>query len=176
MSTMKEMIEAARPAFYEIQEAAGCSDDAIQSAIGKAFEAVGIPSADDLVGLVNAYDDLLKKAFYIVENAPRWGGTPYWQFDSQFARLNIDDDVATIRWPESVGGYEGEHSIEEQTFSFDTDMLTWSMEEIKAWHRSEARQAKKDKQLREAQAKANREASERATFEALKAKFEPKTK
>ena len=102
------------------------------------------------------------------------GGAPYFKYvsDAAFAYLCLDGDEATLVWPEDESDGYGGSGIETHQIAFPSRLLFLSHEDFLAW-KAEARReydtrAKRD---REAQTAA-REAQERATYEALKRKYE----
>jgi hypothetical protein len=119
-------------------------------------------------GIAIAYDDLLAKAFVILKGAPHRTHIDR----PELARISIEDDTATVTWPEIEYGYGDSISIETESASFPAAYLTmdeqaistWKMEVERLYHRQLERQIAEDA--------AAKERNERAALAALKAKYE----
>jgi len=123
-----------------------------------------LEEAEDALDLINA---LQTRALEIV------GKAPYWKFISEpeHATLDINDDEASLTWPESVGGWEGEHHIEWELATFPSSLLFLDADAFAAWKEHEHAEYKKREAAQQAQRKANAEAKERRVLAALQQKY-----
>lgn len=124
--------------------------------------------------VIAQYEAFVARALAIADNAPyhRYVG----EEGKDFAMLEVNDDVATLFWPESVSGWEDCHNIESQSLTFPRALLELSDEEFAAWKEDATAAAKKAEadERREAarrQAEAQR-SQELAVLAILKAKYE----
>jgi hypothetical protein len=119
--------------------------------------------------IVAGYDALLKRAADILnDEGPPWG----YIGSSEFLRISFDGDDAVILEPEASSYYDST-TIETKEHRFPAALLFMADDELAAWKKRAKAEydAQQAEQLR--QRIAAQEATERRTFEALRAKFEP---
>lgn len=116
---------------------------------------------------IATYDALVDRALSIVREAP------YWCFvgEPTYARLHIDGATATLVWPETDSSYDG-CTIESSQQPFDAKLLLLSDDELAKWKVEQRAIYDREQAAKAVQQANDREAHERAVFEALKAKFE----
>lgn len=125
-----------------------------------------------MIEIITSYDLLVQRALDALD------GAPYFKYVEQptFARLDVDGDRATLRWPElEAGYYDSGDTIREESVEFDAAVLTMSAEAFRQWKQdSKTVYDRQQKEKQEAARKAEevwREKQERAAYEALKRKY-----
>jgi hypothetical protein len=111
-------------------------------------------------------DILVPRALTII------GEAPYWTFvgEPQWAKLSVEDKVATLSWPEAATYYDST-TIETRSKSFDVALLFRSAADIKDWKVEQRRLYDAAQVKQQAQRVADAEAKERQVLAALKAKY-----
>ena len=129
-------------------------------------------SLKEIEVVISQNDELIERAKMIL------GGAPYFTYvpEEQYVRLNIEDDLAKLVWPESHSGYYDSCSIEEQSKDFPAELLLMTRPEIEFWTAEQKRIYEAEQKVqRERQAKRNAEMQrekELAALAALKVKYE----
>lgn len=123
----------------------------------------------DTAKIIEQYNALIQRAHDVVDKEP------FWTYVSEpgLSRLTIEDDTATLTIAElERGSYDEGDSLSHKDISFPAEMLTWPQDRFAEWEKEMARQYKNKRAAIERADKAQREAEERAAYEALKRKFE----
>jgi hypothetical protein len=117
---------------------------------------------------IETYDWLISRACEITSDAPYWSSV----YNEQYARISIDGETAKIVWPEAESDYGDSCTIGHNAVSFPARLLLMSDAELAAWKVEQRAIYDRQKAEQAARNAREREAHERAVFEALKAKFE----
>lgn len=112
---------------------------------------------------VTAYERFVARAKDAVS------GAPYWKFidNEEFARLGVEDDVATLTWLDISSGYYGSWETDSCSISFPASILALSDEDFAAWKAEEDAKYKREKMEREQAEKAAAAAAKKAHTEAV---------
>ena len=116
---------------------------------------------------LDAVVELIKRAVRITDAAPYWS---YVTDDGKFARLTIQGETTTLRWPESEMEYDS-CTLEVEAVSFPTRLLFISDDELAKWKTAEQRKSRREEAKREREIQSGLEIAERAQYEELKARY-----
>lgn len=114
------------------------------------------------------YEALVDKAVLILNSSgPPWG----YVSNTEWARLTFDGDMAVVNHPQADTYYDS-ITIELETEKFLAELLFMSDADLAAWKKEALRLYEIEQTTRASDEKAKQEATERATLEALKLKYE----
>jgi hypothetical protein len=141
-------------------------------------------SEDDAVGIVNAYEGLLKRAESYLRGAPYWKFLQNVEFarfrfagppdsDDSYCQLNVDrPDEPAMRLEVTYAASDyGGYCNEVDSFWVPISVLTMSDEAFAAWKAEAAATYELRKRAETAAQYRAREAEERAVYEKLRAKY-----
>ena len=123
-------------------------------------EDLAIEALDTVAGLI-------KRAVEIT------GKAPYWSFvndDGKFARLTIQGETTTLRWPDAEMEFES-CTLENEQVSFPTRLLFLSDDGLAKWKTAEQRKYRREEAKRGREIQRGREIAERVQYEELKARY-----
>lgn len=123
---------------------------------------------DGATKVIEEYDALIERAHAIVAKEP------FWKYieKPELSRLRIDGENAILVLAELERGYYDEgDSLTTDSITFPSEMLTWPEARLKEWKAEMAKQHKAKDVQRQRELVKQREAQERAAYEALKKKF-----
>lgn len=120
--------------------------------------------------IIAAYDALIERAHDIV--GPHESGLYVYISEPGLSRIRIEGHQAILTYAELESGYyDSGDFLRAPEVKFPAEMLFWTEEQMDAW-KAELKAAHAAKRKREAEvAKAQREAQEKAAYEALKRKY-----
>lgn len=123
----------------------------------------------DAEAVLNAYEDLLERALWIVDGAPYWKVPMY----KEWSALSIVGDEAVLRWPVTSSGYDGDIFVEEESVSFPVRLLFLPVEVLTGWKMNELAAYEKAQDERNRRLNSEKAAQRRALYEQLRGEFEP---
>ena len=115
--------------------------------------------------LIEQYNALVSRAIEAVDDeniVEEWA-----------CRVSVEDDMATLHYPElEAGYYDDDYHTEQRKVSFPAHLLTMPAEEFAAWKRMSKKRKDEANQAAIEESRRQQERLERETLAALKAKYE----
>ena len=116
---------------------------------------------------LDAVCGLIKRALEITDKAPYWSHV---NDNGKFARLTIQGETTTLRWPCAEMEYDF-CTLETEQVSFATRLLFISDDELAAWKLEQERKYDREYAKRTRERQRKQETAERAEFKRLKALY-----
>ena len=116
---------------------------------------------------LDAVVELIKRAVEITYKAPYWS---YVNDDGKFARLTIQGETTTLRWPTAEMEYDS-CTLETEQVSFPSRLLFISDDKLGAWKLEQTREYECEVARRSREQQRKQETAERAEFERLKVRY-----